>query len=188
MCCILVDLCFSNNNKHILIQPLSGAESQQQQQKSQPFCFGMSLHVSVYFHLLRSFAPNNLGTTTFRKHGSCHLHRRLRSLCLCGSKVLKAEWHRSKSPRPNHLPFLQGASYTNYKSLIKVSTCHLSICKSRSKCFHRAGLQHQTGRGKSLYFSKRGFLKGRWRLPQDSFYIHPALWFLFCLMAVTPFL
>lgn len=45
MCCTVVDLYFSNNSKRCLSQPLSGAESQQLQQQSQPFCFGMSLRV-----------------------------------------------------------------------------------------------------------------------------------------------
>lgn len=78
------------DNRQCLRQPLSGAESQRRQQ-SQPFCFGMSLRVQVYFHLPRSFSPNNLGSPHSENTAACHLHRRLRSLCFTWLRGFKSD-------------------------------------------------------------------------------------------------
>lgn len=64
------------------------------------------------------------------------LNKYLLVLVTCpGWKVLKAEWHTSKSPGLVCVPVLQRTAYINYKSVTEASSRHLSICKTRCKCF-----------------------------------------------------
>lgn len=158
-CCIVVDFYFVKHSKHC---PQIASQKSQKPAQPRPFCFGGSLCMYIHVHLLGSL-PNNRGAATFGKHGSCHLHHRLRSLCLSGLKGFESSVTQIKVSQTDQSSIPPG-------DFLTPSANHWSKCLSVTRPYVRPGLSALPGHDFSLKQEggnpftslNRGFLEGRW--------------------------
>ena len=136
-CCIAVDFSFLSSSESGPSGSLL-AEPKAKGAKTQTPCFPVPLHACVYFRLLRSLSQIIVGPPHVESMAPVNPIPVSGVCAYVGLEVSKAERHRSKPPRPTRLLVLQGTSCTKDKSLIKVSICHLSTRKTRSKRLDRA--------------------------------------------------